>query len=128
MFGGGSDAHAGDAGGDDAGGDTGAGDWGGGAADAGGYERTLERTQFWCGFHAGDPGVMRDPTNGTLWLTYGSYFGYIRLVELDPKTGKRLHPERPPVNIAINSEASIMIARDGWYYLLVTHGSCCAGC
>ena len=74
-----------------------------------------------------DPGVFRDPTNGSLWLTYGSYFGYIRLVELDPKTGKRLHPETKPVNIAINSEASIMIYRDSWYYLLVTHGSCCAG-
>ena len=74
-----------------------------------------------------DPGVFRDPTNGTLWLTYGSYFGYIRLVQLDPKTGKRLHPASPPVNVAINSEASIMIFRDGWYYLLVTHGSCCAG-
>ena len=74
-----------------------------------------------------DPGVMRDPTNGTLWLTYGSYFGYIRLVELDPKTGKRLHPEAKPVNIAINSEASVMIFHEGWYYLLVTHGSCCAG-
>ena len=35
-----------------------------------------------------DPGVFRDPTNGTLWLTYGSYFGYIRLVELNPKTGQ----------------------------------------
>ena len=74
-----------------------------------------------------DPGVFRDPTNETLWLTYGSYFGYIRLVQLDPKTGKRLHPARPPVNVAINSEASILIFRDGWYYLLVTHGSCCAG-
>jgi arabinan endo-1,5-alpha-L-arabinosidase len=74
-----------------------------------------------------DPGVFRDPTNRTLWLTYGSYFGYIRLVQLDPQTGKRLHPTRPPLNIAINSEASIMIFRDGWYYLLVTHGSCCAG-
>jgi arabinan endo-1,5-alpha-L-arabinosidase len=74
-----------------------------------------------------DPGVFRDPVNGTLWLTYGSYFGYIRLVQLDPKTGKRLHPASPPVNVAINSEASIMIFRDGWYYLLVTHGSCCAG-
>jgi arabinan endo-1,5-alpha-L-arabinosidase len=73
-----------------------------------------------------DPGVMRDPTNGTMWLTYGSYFGYIRLVQLDPKTGKRLHPEAKPVNIAINSEASVMIFHDGWYYLLVTHGSCCA--
>jgi arabinan endo-1,5-alpha-L-arabinosidase len=74
-----------------------------------------------------DPGVMRDPANGSLWLTYGSYFGYIRLVELDPKTGKRLHPERKPLDIAINSEASVMIVHEGWYYLLVTHGSCCQG-
>ena len=74
-----------------------------------------------------DPGIFRDPMNGSLWLTYGSYFGYIRLVELNPKTGTRLYPDRKPINIAINSEASIMIYRDGWYYLLVTHGSCCAG-
>jgi arabinan endo-1,5-alpha-L-arabinosidase len=74
-----------------------------------------------------DPGLFRDPANGSLWLTYGSYFGYIRLVQLNPKTGQRLYPERKPVNIAINSEASIVIFRDGWYYLLVTHGSCCAG-
>jgi arabinan endo-1,5-alpha-L-arabinosidase len=73
-----------------------------------------------------DPGVLRDAA-GRLWLTYGSYFGYIRLVELDPKTGLRLYPNRPAANIAINSEASILIQRDGWYYLLVTHGSCCAG-
>jgi arabinan endo-1,5-alpha-L-arabinosidase len=74
-----------------------------------------------------DPGVFRDPTNGTLWLTYGSYFGYIRLVELDPKTGRRLYPDRKPDNVAINSEASIITFHDGWYYLLVTHGSCCQG-
>ena len=74
-----------------------------------------------------DPGVFHDPTSGKLWLTYGSYFGYIRLVELDAKTGKRLKPNEKPKNIAINSEASIMLYHDGWYYLLVTHGSCCRG-
>ena len=74
-----------------------------------------------------DPGVFRDPNDGRLWLVYGSYFGYIRLVELDPKTGKRLNPNDQPRNIAINSEASDMIYHDGWYYLLVTHGSCCRG-
>lgn len=74
-----------------------------------------------------DPGILLDPTTKRLWLTYGSYFGYIRLVELDPKTGKRLFPNEQPRNIAINSEASIMIYHDGWYYLLVTHGSCCRG-
>jgi arabinan endo-1,5-alpha-L-arabinosidase len=74
-----------------------------------------------------DPGVFRDPADGSLWLTYGSYFGYIRLVELDPATGQRLHANDKPLDIAINSEASIIIARDGWYYLLVNHGSCCRG-
>jgi arabinan endo-1,5-alpha-L-arabinosidase len=74
-----------------------------------------------------DPGAFFDPTDGRLWLTYGSYFGYIRLVELDPKTGKRLNPGDQPVNIAINCEASDMIYHDGWYYLLATHGSCCRG-
>jgi arabinan endo-1,5-alpha-L-arabinosidase len=74
-----------------------------------------------------DPGVLLDPSNGSLWLTYGSYFGYIRLVELDPRTGKRLHPDAKPIDLAVNGEASVMIAHDGWYYLFVTHGSCCAG-
>jgi len=74
-----------------------------------------------------DPGVFRDPNDHKLWLTYGSYFGYIRLVELDPKTGKRLNPNDQPRNIAINGEASDMMYHDGWYYLLLTHGSCCRG-
>ena len=74
-----------------------------------------------------DPGAFLDPTTGRLWLTYGSYFGYIRLVELDPKTGMRRYPNLRPFDIAINCEASTMIHHDGWYYLLATHGSCCRG-
>ena len=74
-----------------------------------------------------DPAVFLDPTTGKLWLTYGSYFGYIRLVQLDPKTGKRVVPIDKPVDVAINCEASDMIYHDGWYYLLATHGSCCRG-
>src|SRR5580765_1318431 len=74
-----------------------------------------------------DPGVFLDPIGGKLWLTYGSYFGYIRLVELDPKTGKRMNTNDRPYDIAINCEASIMMYHDGWYYLLATHGSCCRG-
>lgn len=74
-----------------------------------------------------DPGVFLDPTDGRMWLTYGSYFGYIRLVELDPKTGKRRNPNDQPRNLAINCEASDMMFHDGWYYLLATHGSCCRG-
>ena len=74
-----------------------------------------------------DPGAFLDPNTGRLWLTYGSYFGFTRVVELDPNTGKRLHPDQPPANIGVNLEATDMIYRDGWYYLLGTHGSCCRG-
>ena len=72
-----------------------------------------------------DPAALLDPTDGKLWLTYGSYVGYIRLVQLDPKTGKRVDTKF--YNLAINCEASCMIYHDGWYYLLATHNSCCVG-
>ena len=73
-----------------------------------------------------DPAFLLDPTDGRLWLTYGTYFGYIRMVELDPKTGKRMKGNKA-INVAIDCEATAMMYRDGWYYLLGTHGTCCDG-
>lgn len=73
-----------------------------------------------------DAGLFLDPTTGRLWLTYGTYFGFIRLVELDPATGARM-PGNEPIDIAIDCEATDLIYRDGWYYLLGTHGTCCDG-
>ena len=73
-----------------------------------------------------DPAFLLDPVTGRLWLTYGTYFGFIRMVELNPETGKRI-PGNKPVNIAIDMEATAMMYRDGWYYLLGTHGTCCDG-
>ena len=74
-----------------------------------------------------DPGLLLDPNDGKLWLVYGSYFGFIRLVELDARTGLRRDPKAAPVNLAVNCEAAILIHEGGWYYLLATHGSCCRG-
>jgi len=74
-----------------------------------------------------DPGVFLDPVEKKLWMVYGSYFGFIRLVQLDSKTGVRVDPKTEPLNVAINCEASDLIYHDGWYYLLATHGSCCRG-
>ena len=71
-----------------------------------------------------DPAFLLDPTTNRLWLSYGTYFGYIRMVELDPKTGKRVVGNQP-MNVAIDMEATDLIYRDGWYYLLGTHGTCC---
>ena len=73
-----------------------------------------------------DPSFLLDPTTGRLWLSYGTYFGFIRIVELDPKTGKRVAGNQP-VNVGIDMEATDLLYRDGWYYLLGTHGTCCDG-
>lgn len=73
-----------------------------------------------------DPGLLLDPTTGRLWVCYGTYFGNIRLIELDPATGKRAEGNEP-IDIAIDCEATDLIYRDGWYYLLGTHGTCCDG-
>ena len=73
-----------------------------------------------------DPCLMLDPNTGRLWTSYGTYFGSIRLIELDPKTGERVKGNVEK-DIAIDCEATDLIWRDGWYYLLGTHGTCCDG-
>lgn len=74
-----------------------------------------------------DPGAMVGP-DGRLWLSYGSYHGSIRVMELDPKTGLPFAGEAAsPVAVARGSEASALAYHDGFYYLFVNHGSCCKG-
>lgn len=73
-----------------------------------------------------DPSLLLDPTTGRLWCTCGTYFGFIRMVELDPETGARIEGNEA-LDIAIDCEASALIWKDGWYYLLGTHGTCCDG-
>lgn len=73
-----------------------------------------------------DPSLLLDPTTGRLWASYGTYFGTIRLIELDPATGRRVSNNKE-LDIAIDCEATDLVYRDGWYYLLGTHGTCCDG-
>jgi arabinan endo-1,5-alpha-L-arabinosidase len=73
-----------------------------------------------------DPGLLLDPTSGRLWMSYGTYFGFSRIIELDPKTGKHKEGNKP-VDVAITCEATDLVYHNGWYYLLATHGSCCDG-
>ena len=73
-----------------------------------------------------DPSVLLDPVTGRMWVSYGTYYGFIRIVEIDPKTGERVKGNVAK-DIAIDCEASALIYRNGWYYLLGTHGTCCDG-
>lgn len=79
-----------------------------------------------------DPSLFLDPNTGRLWLTFGTYYGFSRVVELDPKTGDAIKDKNgkkitTQVDIAIDCEATCMIYHEGYYYLLGTHGTCCDG-
>lgn len=75
-----------------------------------------------------DPALFSDE-DGSFWMVFGSYWSGIKLVQLDPKTGKRLHPDAPLTALAHNKsiEASYLYKHDGSYYLFVNWGSCCRG-
>ncbi|MEJ0091390.1 MAG: arabinan endo-1,5-alpha-L-arabinosidase [Limisphaerales bacterium] len=77
-------------------------------------------------FNAIDPSVFHD-TDGSLWLTFGSYWSGIKLVQLDPKTGKRIAPDSKIYSLAYNDsiEASYLCKHDNYYYLFVNWDGCC---
>lgn len=79
-------------------------------------------------YNAIDPQIFADP-DGSLWMVFGSFWGGIQLVELDPETGLR-HPQRGEVRqLAWNKsiEAPALLRHDGFYYLFVNWGLCCRG-
>ena len=86
------------------------------------------RTQDGDGYNAIDPSVFHD-RDGSLWLTFGSYWSGIKLIQLDPQTGKRMAPDSKLFSLAYNEsiEASYLCRHDDYYYLFVNWGTCCRG-
>lgn len=62
-------------------------------------------------------------------MTFGSYWTGIKLMQLDPQTGKRMATDSKLFSIAHNEsiEASYLCRHDDYYYLFVNWGSCCQG-
>ncbi|MFD0894404.1 arabinan endo-1,5-alpha-L-arabinosidase [Luteolibacter ambystomatis] len=78
-------------------------------------------------FNAIDPAVHAD-NDGRLWLTFGSFWSGIQLLELDPSSGlakKDAKPKRIAWNQQI--EAPAIIHHGDFYYLFVNWGLCCKG-
>ena len=79
-------------------------------------------------FNAIDPHMIIDG-DGKHWMSFGSFWTGIQLMELDPKTGKA-HPERKQIRkIAWHEsiEAPAILKHGRYYYLFVNWGLCCRG-
>lgn len=80
------------------------------------------------GFNAIDPALFQDD-DGSLWMSFGSFWSGIKLIQLDPKTGKRVTPDSPIYSLAHHDsiEAPFIYKQDAKYYLFLNWGVCCRG-
>jgi arabinan endo-1,5-alpha-L-arabinosidase len=77
-----------------------------------------------------DPNFVLDQ-EGKAWLSFGSFWAGIKLIELDPTTGKP-KPDSALIALAQRSgstaiEAPFITYREGYYYLFVSFDQCCKG-
>lgn len=78
-------------------------------------------------FNAIDPDVLIDKKDGRLWFSYGSFWGGIRLSELDAKTLKPIGETQFIAHRKGGIEAPTLIKVGDWYYQFVSHDFCCRG-
>jgi alpha-galactosidase len=79
-------------------------------------------------FNTIDPAITPD-AEGRLWLAFGSFWSGIKLIQLDPATGRRLasDPTIYPLAYHKSIEASYIYRHGNFYYLFVNWGICCRG-
>lgn len=81
-------------------------------------------------YNAIDPNILED-AEGRQWMSFGSFWSGIKLVELDPATGRVLEGAelisiaRRPTPGAI--EAPFIVRHGDFYYLFAAFDSCCRG-
>ncbi|HEY0953501.1 MAG TPA: arabinan endo-1,5-alpha-L-arabinosidase [Roseateles sp.] len=76
-------------------------------------------------FNAIDPDLFVD-RDGKLWMSYGSFWGGLRLTELDAKTLKPIGSTRF-VARSPAIEAPTIVRRGDWVYLFASYDLCCKG-
>ena len=72
-----------------------------------------------------DPEVIE--ADGTLYLYFGSYFGGIFARQLSPDGLISIPETETRITIDNRYEGSVIVQRDGWYYLLASATNCCNG-
>lgn len=86
-------------------------------------------------WNAIDPNVVLDG-EGQPWLSFGSFWGGIKLRKIDPATGKLSTKDETLYALAARPrskelpgavEAPAIVRRNGYYYLFVSFDFCCRG-
>jgi arabinan endo-1,5-alpha-L-arabinosidase len=82
-------------------------------------------------YNAIDPGLVVD-SSGKWWLSLGSFWSGIKMIQINPATGKQLASNTTRYSIAERpspdaEEASYIYPHDGYYYLFVSFDYCCRG-
>jgi arabinan endo-1,5-alpha-L-arabinosidase len=83
-------------------------------------------------YNAIDPNLIVDE-QGQWWLTFGSFWTGIKMIRLDPSTGRRSASDTAIRALAQRStadgavEAPFIYRRGGFYYLFVSFDRCCQG-
>jgi arabinan endo-1,5-alpha-L-arabinosidase len=89
------------------------------------------RTSTTDNFNAIDPSLVTDASGGK-WLALGSFWSGIKLIGLDPATGKPATSSPTVDSIASKpfpdpEEGAGITYHDGYYYLFVSVDNCCRG-
>ena len=86
-------------------------------------------------WNAIDPNIVLDEA-GQPWLSFGSFWGGIKLRKIDTATGKLSTQDETLYSLASRPrskelpgaiEAPFIVRRDGYYYLFVSFDFCCRG-
>jgi autotransporter-associated beta strand protein len=73
-----------------------------------------------------DPSILVQ-SNGSVWMSFGSFWNGIYLTQINPSTGKPLNSTVEQIAYNSSIEASYLYHQGNYYYLFVNWGTCCDG-
>ena len=82
-------------------------------------------------YNAIDPNLFAD-SDGRQWLSFGSFWSGLKMLEIDPVTGKPKEPRQPLIALARRPspdalEAPSIVKHGQYYYLFAAYDFCCRG-
>ncbi|KOG20733.1 arabinan endo-1,5-alpha-L-arabinosidase [Streptomyces viridochromogenes] len=83
-------------------------------------------------YNAIDPNLFVDG-DGKWWLSFGSFWTGIKMIQLNPSTGKQLSSNTTRYSLASRRtgpnavEAPYIVKRGSYYYLFASYDTCCEG-